>query len=90
MVVPVVWAIAVKLDPAAFPQGRDAVMSQMDEAGVETRPGFYPASLMDFYRCPPLPLCEDLGRQVISLPSYPTLEDEQISSICMRLGRLRR
>jgi perosamine synthetase len=89
-VTPVVWAIAVQLDPKAFPQGRDAVMLQMSEAGIETRPGFYAASQMEFYHCPPLPVCDQLGRQVMSLPSYPTLEDEQIDFICDRLARLRR
>ncbi len=87
---PVVWAIAAKLDPAAFPQGRDAVMTQMQEAGIETRPGFCAASMMDFYCAPPLPVCEELSRQIISLPTYPTLHDDQIEYICDCLERLRR
>lgn len=86
----VVWAVALTLDPAAFPQGRDAVMSQMGEAGIETRNGFVAASAMDFYRCPPLPVCEQLSRQVISLPTFPTLTDEQIDQICSHLAKLRR
>jgi dTDP-4-amino-4,6-dideoxygalactose transaminase len=44
---------------------------------------------MEYFRCPPLPICEQLGRQVVSLPSYPTLEDTQIVAICDRLKRLR-
>lgn len=87
---PVVWAIAVRLDLSAFPQGRDAVMSQMSDAGIETRPGFYAASLIDFYRCPSLVVCEGLSREVISLPTFPTLGDEQIERICDRLESLRR
>lgn len=87
---PVVWAVAVKLDATAFPQGRDAVMSQLAEAGIESRPGFYAPSFMEFYRCDPLPICEQLSRQVISVPSYPTLQDEQIEMICSTLTRLRR
>lgn len=87
---PVVWAIAIKLDPVAFPQGRDEVMAQMQESGIETRPGFCAASIMEFYRCPSLPICEVLSRQIISLPTFPTLADEQIELICKRLAYLRR
>lgn len=86
----VVWAVALKLDPTAFPQGRDAVMAQMQEAGIETRPGFCAPSLMEFYRCPPLPLCEELSRQVISLPTFPTLGNEDIERVCAQLEKLRR
>ena len=86
----VVWATAIKLDPAAFPQGRDAVMEQMQGVGIETRPGFYAASTMELYRAPALPVCEELSRQVISLPTYPTLADAQIDSICAALSGIRR
>jgi len=86
----VVWAMAVRLDSAEFPQGRDAVMAQMREAGIETRPGFYAPSMMSFYDCPPLPLCEELSRQILSLPTFPTLQDEQIERICTCLAGLRR
>lgn len=89
---PVLWAFAVRLDPDAYPQGRDAVMKQMAERGVETRPGFYPASQMQhLYRdCPALPVCEELGRQVISLPTYPALQEGQLAQICEALSGLRR
>lgn len=87
---PVLWAIAAKLDPSAFPQGRNTVMQQMKQAQIETRPGFYAPSLMDLYDCPRLPVCEDISRQVISLPTFPTLRDDQIESICARLKSLRR
>ncbi len=87
---PVLWAMAVKLDPRAFPQGRDRVMQQMADGGIETRPGFYAASLMDLYSCGPLPVCEEISRQVISLPSFPSLRNEQIEMICQALLKLRR
>lgn len=86
---PVVWAIAVKLDPQAYPQGRNSVMEQLGEFSIETRNGFYAASLLEhIYACPRLPICEDLSRQVISLPTYPTLEERQIQLICSRLKDL--
>ncbi len=86
----VIWAHAVQLDPAAFPQGRDAVIAQLAEAGIETRPGFYAASLIGLYDTPPLPVCEAISRQVLSLPAYPTLRDDQIGLICSRLASLRK
>jgi perosamine synthetase len=90
-VAPVVWAIAVRLDPAAFPQGRDAVISQFAEVGIETRPGFYSASqLSHLYQSRPLPICDALASQIISLPSYPTISEEDLHDVCNVLSRLRR
>ena len=89
-VAPVVWAIAVKLDPRAYPQGRDEVIRQLDDAGIETRNGFYAASMLrHIYDCTSLPICEDLSRQVISLPTYCTLQNSEIHFICSELENLR-
>lgn len=85
----VLWALAVKLDPSAFPQGRDAVIQQMRDLQIETRPGFYSPNLMEFYHSPRLPICEEISQQVISLPTFPTLQDEQIEYICHHLHDLR-
>lgn len=86
---PTLWAFAVKLDSRAYPQGRDQLMAQMLEARIETRPGFYAASLLDFYHCSRLPVCEEISRQVISLPAYATLQNKEIEYICLQLQRLR-
>ena len=86
---PVVWAIAARLDPQAFPRGRDAVMRELQTAGIETRNGFYAASLMThLYDCPQLPVCESLSRNVISLPTFPALTEEQIEIVCTQLKGL--
>jgi perosamine synthetase len=88
---PVVWAIAATLDPVLYPQGRDSVMRQMQEAGVETRNGFYAASMMPhLYSTPALPICESLARNVISFPTYCSLTDADIEFVCSRLARLRK
>jgi len=91
-VTPVLWAYALKLDARAFPQGRDAVVKQLAGQAIETRPGFHPASEMRhlYADCPPLPVCEELGRTVISLPTWPGLKDEVIERICEALKALRR
>lgn len=83
---PVVWAIAAALDVSAFPQGRDAVIEQLKQMGIETRPGFYSANTMPhIYGKMQLPVCEHLSQQVISLPSSPTLTDEEIEYVCTSL-----
>jgi len=88
---PVLWAIAVKLDSLAYPQGRDAVMQEMKQANIETRPGFIAPRFMEhIYTCPELPISEDLSKNVLSLPTYPTLRDEQIGFICDQLKKLKR
>jgi len=85
------WAIAIILDPIAFPQGRDMVINQMKESRIETRPGFYtPSQMPHIYNCPALPVCESIAQQVISLPTYPTLKNEQIEYICNTLKTFRK
>ncbi|MBK8889686.1 MAG: DegT/DnrJ/EryC1/StrS family aminotransferase [Dechloromonas sp.] len=80
---PVVWAIAIALDVSAFSQGRDAVIEQLNQLGIETRPGFYSANTMPhIYGKLRLPVCEYLSQQVISLPSSPTLTEEEIERVC--------
>lgn len=87
---PVIWAIAVKLDPLAFPQGRDAVIAEMMRDGIETRPGFVAPRFMDhIYTCPELPISEELSKNVLSLPTYPTLQNDQICFICDQLKKLK-
>jgi perosamine synthetase len=88
---PVVWAMAVKLDPRAYPQGRDAVMNQLQDSHIDTRNGFYAASMLrHLYTCPRLPICEDISQHVISLPMYCGLGDREIQFICSQLDSLRR
>lgn len=79
---PLVWAIALALDPQAFPQGRDAVIAQLAARGIETRPGFHAASEMTgLYAAGDIPVAAGLARQVISLPSSPTVSDDEIGFI---------
>jgi len=86
----VLWSYAVRLDPSAYPQGRDRIIAQLAEAGIETRPGFYAASLMGVYETPLLPICEAISGQVLSLPTYPALRDDHVALICDRLMALRK
>jgi perosamine synthetase len=86
-----VWAIAIRLDASAFPQGRDRVMQQLGGAGIETRPGFYAASQMHhLYDSPTLPVCEAVAASVISLPSFPSITEQQIQIVVQSLRGLKR
>jgi perosamine synthetase len=87
---PVVWAVALRLDPSAFRFDRDGVISALAEIGIETRPGFYPFSVMPLYESEPIPIAERIGATVISVPSFPTLTDDEIGFVCDRLKDLRR
>lgn len=89
-VAPVVWAVAVRLDPACFKSGRDTVMRRLARSGIETRPGFYPYSVMPIYKSRKLPICEAVGSAVISLPSFPALRERDIAFICENLKALSR
>ena len=77
-------------DSQAYPQGRDTVMQQMRDAQIETRPGFCaPRFMGHLYSCPELLVCEDISQQVIVLPTYASLSDDQIEYICGILKNLR-
>lgn len=86
---PVVWAVVVKIDQKFFKGGRDYLMKALAEQGIETRPGFYPAGMMPIYGAPQLPVAQEVGLRLISLPSFPALSDEEIQFICRTLKDLR-
>ncbi len=79
------WAVAVRLSPAYYPQGRDVVITDLDRAGIEVRPGFYPASVHPYLRATPLPVADLLAAQVIVLPTFPELSDEAIDYVAETL-----
>jgi perosamine synthetase len=58
---------------------RDTIMARLAEAGIETRPFFYPIHTMPPYdtgAC--LPVAESLARRGINLPSSPTLTEDDL------------
>ena len=88
---PLIWAVGIKLDKRAYPQGRDGVIKQLEELDIETRPGFYAASMMKhLYGEIKSPVSDDVSAQTISLPSSPTLTEDNINYICSSLISLQR
>lgn len=86
---PVIWSVAVKLDPTIYSPGRNKIIEELRNKNIEARPGFVAASFMDIYSCPDLPICKEISRQVLCLPSFPSLDNEKIKYICETLSGLR-
>jgi perosamine synthetase len=62
---------------------RDRVRHALREAGVETRPLFFPAHTMPVFRSSEVfPVAEHLSGRGMNLPSFPTLSREQVRFIC--------
>lgn len=77
------WLVSLLL-----PQGadRDAVMQYLAEHGVDSRPVFYCAHHMPMYLTgETFPIAEDIAARGISLPSFPTLSDEQVTKVATTL-----
>jgi perosamine synthetase len=87
---PVIWAVAVKIDPHHFKGDRDYLIAELLRRNIETRPGFYPFSVMPLYKAKPMPIAELIGRNVISFPSYLAISDEKIDYICDELISLKK
>ncbi len=87
---PLIWATAVRLSPEFFPQGRNQVSMALAEKGIETRPGFQSPSQMDYFASQSFPVSDTLCHWVISLPTFPDLQDDDIELICAELSALAR
>lgn len=87
------WIVCAVLDEQRFGT-RDGVMAALDEAGVETRPFFYPLHTLPMYREAnagrEFPVAEDLGRRGMNLPSSATLTREDVGYVCAQLRDLAR
>ena len=84
----VIWAVAIKINQEYFKGNRDFLITELLKRNIETRPGFYPFSVMPLYNAQPLPIAESISKNIISLPSYPSLADDDIDNICNQLKSL--
>jgi len=78
------WMVSILVSQAS---DRDQVRQLLTEAGIETRPVFYPVHAMPMYaqKYQRHKVAEDIGWRGINLPSYPDLEVDQIVYICESL-----
>ena len=67
---------------------RDQVRKNLGEAGIETRPVFYPVHTMPMYshKYQRHKVAEDIGWRGINLPSFPDLKTQDIREICQILS----
>jgi perosamine synthetase len=79
---PAVWATGVWIDFRMFKIERTQFIQELLNIGIETRPGFYPASRMKLYETDPLPVSEKIFNGMIVLPSFPELSESEIEFIC--------
>ena len=86
---PVVWTVAIAIDENIFKCNRDKCMLALKKKGIETRPGFYPFSIMPLYKAPPAPVSENVSAKIICLPSFCDLTNDEITYICGCLKELR-
>ncbi len=64
------------------PELRNPLMDHLRQAGVETRPFFYPAHTLPMYESDVVyPVAEQFGGGGINLPSWPGLTREQVSHV---------
>lgn len=65
-----------------FGMDRDGLMVKLEEAGIETRPLFYPIHTMPPYKIDEkIPVAEELSRRGVSLPSSVNLTAKQVEYI---------
>jgi perosamine synthetase len=78
------WMVSILVPQA---EQRDPLRQRLTEAGIETRPLFYPVHTMPMYsqRYQLHKVAEDIGWRGINLPSYPDLTEDQIGYICEAL-----
>ncbi len=63
-------------------RNRDNFMKQMTENGVETGVHYYPIHKMSFYKSSTkLPVTEEAGKHIVSLPIHPNLADKDVDKI---------
>ncbi|MGA2824053.1 MAG: DegT/DnrJ/EryC1/StrS family aminotransferase [Bacteroidales bacterium] len=83
------WEFTIRMTGMSFDQ-RDAVMESLKILGIDSRPIFYPISLMSFYQDPCYSRGElnhsiAISREGISLPTYVGLTHEEINFIVVSL-----
>jgi perosamine synthetase len=67
---------------------RADIMSRLREAGVDTRPYFYPLSDMPMYERADTPVAHEVSLRGINLPSYTDLSEDDVRQICQSVRRV--
>ena len=82
---PVDWLVSVVIGKAAQ-VSRDAVMAQLAERGIETRPFFVPMHRLPIYADDGLyPIADYLAERGLSLPTHAGLNEGDVDRVCSAL-----
>ncbi len=68
--------------------GSEELMKYLDKNGVEGRTFFYPLNKQNFYtdnKCSKTPTSNQMYKEGICLPSYPTIKKEEIFYVCNKI-----
>ncbi|TLX66530.1 MAG: DegT/DnrJ/EryC1/StrS family aminotransferase [Thaumarchaeota archaeon] len=69
-------------------KNRDLFMKKMQENGIETGIHYFPIHQMKFYKgTSKLPITEEVGRSVVSIPNHPNLTEEDVDRIILLVNR---
>lgn len=81
------WMVSILVPQASK---RDLVREHLAQAGIETRPVFYPVHTMPMYsqKYQRYKVAENIGWCGINVPSYPDLTADQIGYICKELKKI--
>jgi perosamine synthetase len=86
------WMVSVIVDASATGMERDEIMRRLGDAGIDTRPLFYPLHEMPPYAAygggRAFPATTALSAQGFSLPSGVGLTDREIDYVCAVLTRM--
>ncbi len=85
------WLMTIRLNNSKFPI--EEIRQKLAERGIETRPGFKPASKHEYLVgkiriCGTLNNAIALHNEIISLPTYPELTNGEIDYICSQLQQV--
>ena len=75
---PVIWAIGIRI----LNGKRDKIIDTLKSKGIETRPGFYSFADQPLYNTIPLSNSSLIANEVICLPFFLDLRDNQTDLIC--------
>ena len=83
------WLFTIKLSNSVALE-RDALMSMLEERGIETRPVFYPMHVLPPYResAPgdAFPVADEIARRGLCLPTWGGLAREDVDYVCDALA----